>query len=253
MCCEAADLFVSKTDNGRYEINLSGAIVEGDYKQLVSLIENRPNIFVKTLSILLNSPGGSVSEAIKIAELVESSVLMVYVDEDSICASSCFLIYISGQLRTAAGNIYIHRPYLDQMLVHDIDISDARKHQRDSMNRVKDFLEERYISAEIIDKMMHLSSNESYLLSYSELQNIGFSSPTFEEVSIARCGASPEDFPTNKLSIEEASCIKNLATLARIETLKSIMGIQKTKSVFRDYLLSIGGVEQPDGRIIFPE
>ena len=248
--CRAAEMYFAKIVNNQYQLNINGEVIGGDYDRLITLIKSSPVIYVKSIFLALDSPGGSVDEAIKIANFVENSAMLVRVNEEAICASSCFYIYVSGQMRAGAGSIQIHRPFINNAAIKDMQVNEARKYQNESINKVRSFLMIKSVPSELIDKMMNLSSTESYKLSVPELRSIGFSSIPFEEASIAKCGESPDKYFTNALTEVELNCIKNLMTITRIESLNSILGKKKSREVFREYLLSIGGLEQSDGRIL---
>jgi len=113
--------FNSIEDSGYIE--LKGEIKEGDAERLAKAMADHA-----TTGLHLNSRGGDVNEAIRIATLVREARSEVQVSNRGICASSCFLIWTAGNPRYAAfanqdgsfrvqnkiepfGQIGIHRPY----------------------------------------------------------------------------------------------------------------------------------------------
>jgi hypothetical protein len=107
------------------EVVLEGTITSGDYDKLLSFVDARWNAIG---SIYLASPGGSVTEAIKIGRLVRTLKLeaiapahtssagrkywvrehkLTNPDANFMCASACFLVYVAGVKRdTDAPNSY---------------------------------------------------------------------------------------------------------------------------------------------------
>jgi len=85
---------------------LRGTLGEGSSTSFAEFIKASPQ--VKT--IILNSPGGRLLEAQKIADLLKARGLNTYVEEQ--CASACTYIFLAGQDRAATPNASIgfHQP-----------------------------------------------------------------------------------------------------------------------------------------------
>ena len=92
---------------------LSGEIRPGDYDRLINFFQSDPKKFVTTQNFLLDSPGGSVPEALKIALFIRDTSRVTNVEAKSNCLSACFYLFVAGGSRTAAadGSVGIHRPY----------------------------------------------------------------------------------------------------------------------------------------------
>ena len=87
------------------ELLLSGEIKSGDYEFV------RRTIISKNIhSVLLNSGGGDVSEALKIATFFRESGVTTHLPKRSVCASACVLLFAGGVIRTAdnSSKIGIH-------------------------------------------------------------------------------------------------------------------------------------------------
>ena len=86
-------------------ILLKGEIVEGDLYRLKASLKNYGN-----LRIELNSPGGSLNEALLIGAFIRSKGLATHIPYDATCASACVTIFAGGVIRTAhsSANIGIH-------------------------------------------------------------------------------------------------------------------------------------------------
>lgn len=233
----AAEFFMLKIGPDTFQIQLSGQIKDGDYERLVSLIENSPVSFLGSPSIALSSRGGSVAEAIKIGGLVEKASLMTVVNKNEICASSCFLIFIAGNMRLTDGSILIHRPYIAGESYSKDEVDEAGEKQRASVKVVRQYLEVRSVHSDIIDKMLSLSSTKAYRLSEDDLWTLGLTSPWFEESVIAKCGASSEMLINqNRITPEIKSCVSGLSDVSRAKLLISILGEERGFSAVREYI-----------------
>ncbi|SON57046.1 Clp protease [Hartmannibacter diazotrophicus] len=83
--------------NGRLEA--TGTIVAGTAERLTDELDKRGS-YVTT--VVLNSPGGSVSDAIAMARTIRAHGLTTQVEKDGRCASSCPLVFSGGSERIAA-------------------------------------------------------------------------------------------------------------------------------------------------------
>lgn len=110
---------------------MTGEITAGDAERLAAIfvaIKPTANYYPYPNLLYLNSPGGDVSEAIRIADLVKMLGISVATvpNGKGACASSCFLIYAAALERSASGidtlraeghkgnlgPLGVHRPYL---------------------------------------------------------------------------------------------------------------------------------------------
>lgn len=194
----AADIFLEKS-----RLNIVGEIRPGDAERVAqSAIEQVTKNKKKIDSVWLNSPGGDVAEAIRIADLVSGIKPYVYVANGGVCASSCFLIFLAGYERIAYwvqddgsmptpekrasrfGLVGIHRPYLKAPLA---DSESVRK-QEELMRRFRSHLISKQVPQYLIDEMMARPSNDIYWLRDRDLELLGPLSAGDEEALIARCG-----------------------------------------------------------------
>lgn len=195
---QAADIFLEK-----FRINIIGEIRPGDAERVAqSAIEQVTRNRKKISSVFVNSPGGDVDEAIRIADLVKGMKPNVVVEKGGICASSCFIIYLAGYERSATwvrddgsmqtpekrasrlGIIGIHRPYLKNP---SADVASVRK-QDDLMRRFREYLASFHVPQYLIDEMMARPSNDIYWLRDRDLELIGQFGAGDEEALISRCG-----------------------------------------------------------------
>lgn len=86
---------------GRDVIEASGPVVAGDAAQLVSLLAALDTTPYGARIILLNSPGGSVGEALLISKAIEGFNVHMVVPDGAHCASACAsILFIAGSFRT---------------------------------------------------------------------------------------------------------------------------------------------------------
>jgi hypothetical protein len=94
-------------------LNLVGAIDPGAAQRFADEIATRGE-YVKVVS--LNSPGGSVNDALAIGQLIRDKGLATEVAAGAICASSCPLVFAGGSERRATSKsaIGVHQVYATQ-------------------------------------------------------------------------------------------------------------------------------------------
>ena len=129
------------------ELFLEGAIEPGDAKKLLDVIKADPVWFVALRGINVNSPGGSVREAIDLAKIVESSGMTLRVDQGKTCASACFILFASANYRWAANNakVLVHRPYSTSMPGNSVEFAEQMEAQQKTILAMRDYLQSRSI------------------------------------------------------------------------------------------------------------
>lgn len=115
------------------DLKLTGTIDPGAAVRFATEIEQRGE-YVKT--VVLDSPGGSVMDALEIGALIQEKGLATKVAAGNLCASSCPIIFASGAERIASGDsaIGVHQIYAaslgeaarDAMAVAGVAMSDAQ-------------------------------------------------------------------------------------------------------------------------------
>src|SRR5690606_37979337 len=92
-------------------IEVSGPIQESDLSAIKFVCDTKKR---KHILLTIDSPGGSVNEAIAIGNWLRGSKGLVMVREGAACYSSCVLLVAGAALRFLDGEIGIHRPYFNQ-------------------------------------------------------------------------------------------------------------------------------------------
>lgn len=183
-------------------IFIEGTIEKGDSEKVAKILGSE-----KVVSRFhLNSPGGSLQEALKIASLIKGGNYDTRVEPGGQCASACFFVFLTNARRDAAGideiesanragrnHIYgkvgLHRPYVSLEVAKE-NPTDALKRQPVVMAETAQYLRENGVSQRLIDEMMDRPSNNIYWLSEQDILQLGEYSPQMEETFIASCGYS---------------------------------------------------------------
>lgn len=173
---------------GDVHLEFKGEIVNGDASKLASIMVENGKV---VSAIHLNSLGGSVTEAIKIGEMIKSFRLDTYVQKSAKCASACFFMWINGSNRAAGfegskflGLVGLHRPYLKIIENTNASVSE----QAAVMRKISSYLDEKLIPRRLTDLMLSRASNEIYWLKSDDLDDLHQSPPDNEELYISKCG-----------------------------------------------------------------
>lgn len=77
-------------------IRLSGEIIAGDEIDFLRALDNHGNQLIETVG-----PGGNLSAALKIGEIIRERGLATHLPSYETCASACVIIFAGGLIRTA--------------------------------------------------------------------------------------------------------------------------------------------------------
>src|ERR1019366_2571432 len=180
-------------------LQLSGEIKKGDAEKLAkTLVLSHPfGTF-----LYLDSPGGDIEEAMRIASLAKALHLATVVASGGSCASACFFIFLAGENHLAtgkfdrrmpkreAGYIGLHRPYLKSDPFKKSGSADAETRQHEVMKKTGTYLRDEDVPQRLIDLMMSRPSNDIYWMTQDDIDQLGSFSPGYEELLISRCGYS---------------------------------------------------------------
>ena len=89
---------------------VSEDIAAGDYEALLKGIKDHPGTYARKI-VMLDSIGGSVTEAMKMGRLLRETGFDTLVPSSAVCQGSCVYLLAAGQRRTVRGHVGIHRPY----------------------------------------------------------------------------------------------------------------------------------------------
>lgn len=199
-------------------IKLTGKIEGGDSARLRAAIRGPTPAGFHYNTLLLDSPGGDVGEALRIASVVREAMLetttmsVSHIDTRALirgdklprmhwpCVSACFLIWVAGAERTSFSNvdpehgpvgIGLHRPYLAPAAYNN-PASQVAEMQQQAAAAIREYLRREQIPESFIEKMLDRSSREIYWLHESgDEWALNGRAAWFEEMMIARCGYDP--------------------------------------------------------------
>lgn len=169
---------------------LEGAIAAGDAVTIDTTLAGHnavDNSFARWL--VLNSPGGDVAEAIRIADVVRKRLLSTtnlnFVRYDTrsqaeeeafghVCAGACFLVLMAGGNRTLVSNPH----------------SNARigLHRPDDAEALRAFARRERVPERLVDEMLSRSPTNAYWLTRKDAADLSGYAAWFEELAIAACG-----------------------------------------------------------------
>jgi hypothetical protein len=91
-----ATLSTAALKSGDTAIVLEGDVAEGDGDAVEALMKETNDSGKLVAALRLDSPGGSLAESVKLAELVHRAKIAVVVGPRARCASACFLIFAAA-------------------------------------------------------------------------------------------------------------------------------------------------------------
>ena len=128
----AADVDMVSRGSSRI-LMITGVIEAGDYRKVVDWIADDGNhegtFLLRSRRVFVDSPGGSVDEAMKLARLFRDIYAKVTVVKG--CSSACFLLYAGAVERLPLGEIGLHNPYLDARSSSQLSVKPLEAQLRD--------------------------------------------------------------------------------------------------------------------------
>jgi hypothetical protein len=151
--------------DGSLIIGMRGRIVEGDADQLRHVLTGLPP---KTIihGFALDSHGGNVAEASKLAAFIHGSELPTIVDSTSACESACFLVFAAGKLKLVQSGAVIG--------VHSASIYGTETEEAMAVTTAIACLADAYhVPKAIIGKLVTTPPDEIAQLSHGDLLSMG--------------------------------------------------------------------------------
>lgn len=211
MSCHAADFWTARASQNSPALHLilEGKIRAGDFAALKAMLRDK-GPYVETL--FLYSPGGDVREALRIADMVRTLEVATsgparsafYPDgsqgknlsicrspkprnqNNCVCYSSCFLVWISGVHRKKS-LLGIHRPTYDKAYFASLSPDQAEAEYGKVMQDMTIFLDRRSVPQSLKEKMLSTPARDIHKFESPDELN-GFI-PAYDELLAARCGA----------------------------------------------------------------
>lgn len=147
-------------------IILTGTIAEGDADRLADRIADRPGGATR---VILNSPGGSVGDALALGQAIRGAGLETGMREDDICLSACPYILAAGTERVVArgARVGVHQHYFGEntLLPAFTAVADIQRGQ----GAVMHYLDEMGVDPMLMADGLLTPPDEIYLLLPEEL------------------------------------------------------------------------------------
>ena len=175
----AADVRLLRADQaGRYvTLGITGTLVQGDAERFSSAVKLTEPLLTDPkgfFEIILNSPGGLISDAILIGNAVRQKHMWTIVEEGALCGSACVYIFSAGVVRIATkGSIAIHRPYFPPSEFAKLSKEEASTKYEKLSLQVSKYLSGMGMADALFREMLRIPSFEHRFLSDEELQRFG--------------------------------------------------------------------------------
>jgi hypothetical protein len=220
---EFTHIYFSTNNKNFNAITIEGEIKQGDYEAFENLIKRQSG---KITDVLLMSPGGNATEAMKIGNLIRTLKLRTnapmgyarplciiekpFNAENCTCESACFLIFVAGIERNGT-IIGIHRVYVRHDLLKNLPEEQAVKAAADIKNNVASYFNTMGVPSHYLDRSFSTPSDKMDFLSEVEIDRdfSGFL-PEYQEWVTAKCGNRLQLYDDDK-KIYERSKYKKLA------------------------------------------
>ncbi|HEU0219307.1 MAG TPA: hypothetical protein VFQ98_00710 [Gallionella sp.] len=173
------------------QLTISGVIVQGDAQRFADFVNQSPkDAWIALKRVRLDSPGGDVLEAMKLAEILHGLYPSMWVTRGKRCASSCLLLWLAGSSRgfDNGGQVGIHRPTFTPEYLRKLTLKESEKQYEIMSNTFRAFVLKQGLPQSLYEKLIATPSTSLYWLNDSDMQLIGTYSPYYEEKLRNTCG-----------------------------------------------------------------
>lgn len=178
LCCNSAksaviDVFVTETNEAIADIK--GEIVPNDGARFLQIAERYRKQGTPIRMVALDSPGGSVGASYQIAQYIIDHEIYTLIDDNALCASACFNIFIAANSRYASpsSKVGVHR--ISDTYYGDTD--SARGSSIDMSGYFKDANVPKHIRLAMLEtppeSMYYLTASDKNAVSTVDLQAKG--------------------------------------------------------------------------------
>lgn len=133
----------------------------------------------RVTTVRLDSPGGSVNDALNLADRIREAKLHTLVDADDYCASSCPLVLAGGVERRVhrAATVGVHQVYTNRGVI--ADLSDGMAHAQRISARCQKALQRLGVDPRLWIEAMETPRDRLYVLSPEEMRNYALATAFF--------------------------------------------------------------------------
>lgn len=153
-------------DEGLRVVNLTGAIATGDAARLADLLERQDFDLAR-----LDSPGGSVIDALDIGRQLRAAQIGTEVVDGAICLSACPYVLAGGSTRTVrpGAAVGVHQHYFGESTVLPafLAVQDIQRGQAE----VVGYLDEMGIDLRLMQPALSTPPDQIYILVQDELKD----------------------------------------------------------------------------------
>jgi hypothetical protein len=148
---------------------LKGKIEKGMYKDFRQAITDNN---IQTL--VLDSPGGSVSEGLRIAGTVFDRKIKTYIRKNQNCASACSFIFLSGKTRYTLGKLGVHQiAFGEEFSKKKEEVGVINEVVQLTNSDIVQYLNENNTPGFVYVYMLRTPSDEMYYFNEDELNQLG--------------------------------------------------------------------------------
>lgn len=161
------DRLVLEERNGAWR--LTGRIAEGDAERIAARIETRQSAEAPPQDIWLNSPGGSVGDALALGRVVRDAGLTTRMGSTDVCLSACPYLFAAGVSRIADedARIGVHQHYFGENTL--LPAFTAVKSIQEGQGMVMNYLSEMGVDPMLMSHGLLTPPDQIYLLTQEEL------------------------------------------------------------------------------------
>ncbi|WP_127073010.1 hypothetical protein [Pelagibacterium lentulum] len=155
---------------------LTGMIVPGSAEKLATELEMRGD-YIETIA--LNSPGGSVEDALSMGRMIRQAGFATKVETGSLCASSCPLLLASGTIRTTdpGASVGVHQIYAAPADTASLAPAQAMSDAQSTTARIVRHLTDMDIDTRLWVHALETPPNRLYYLTTEEMADYRLTSP----------------------------------------------------------------------------
>lgn len=192
-------------------LQLQGTIDDDDGKKLTEFLGSwTPEERQTILWVVLDSEGGSVREALRIARSLRQWGFVSHTPRSAKCISACVFLYAAGLVRIPAveedqvnltRNIGLHRAFIGRSYLKTLRMSEAAQLTRSIQQIVERAFIEFDLPPSLYQTAMATASTDVRWLDETDMQSIATYPAWFEEFVLAKCEALETISKTKPLDV----------------------------------------------------